>query len=113
MHGDQIPAFYAVVAQAIVEARGSHVPSLTQDQLAGRTDSLTRSAIANIESGRQRVALHQLVEIAEATGRALVDFLPDVSIHPTPMNHPDVARDPHAREFTNRVMKSRERLLQE
>jgi transcriptional regulator with XRE-family HTH domain len=38
---------------------------VTQDELAKRVD-LSRTSITNIEKGRQRVLLHQMVEIAQA-----------------------------------------------
>lgn len=39
--------------------------SVTQEELARRVD-LSRTSITNIEKGRQRVMLHQMVELAQA-----------------------------------------------
>jgi transcriptional regulator with XRE-family HTH domain len=39
--------------------------NVTQEELAKRVD-LSRTSITNIEKGRQRVLLHQMVEIAQA-----------------------------------------------
>lgn len=39
--------------------------SVTQEELARRVD-LSRTSITNIEKGRQRIMLHQVVELAEA-----------------------------------------------
>ena len=48
---------------------------LTQEQLAGRVD-LSRTAITNIEKGKQHVALHQLLDIAAALGVPAQSLLP-------------------------------------
>ena len=52
---------------------------MTQDQLAELTQgTLSRSGIANIESGRQRLAIHQLYAIAEALGVHPAALLPPI-----------------------------------
>lgn len=48
---------------------------LTQEQLAERV-SLSRTAITNIEKGKQQVALHQLLDIAAALGVSAQSLLP-------------------------------------
>jgi len=48
---------------------------ITQSEVAGRT-GMTRPAITNTESGKQRVLLHQAVDIASALGSRLADLLP-------------------------------------
>lgn len=48
---------------------------VTQEQLAKRVD-LSRTSITNIEKGRQRVMLHQLVELAEALESDVSDLMP-------------------------------------
>lgn len=40
---------------------------------------LTRASIANIESGRQRVLLHQILQFAEALGVDLATLVPRMS----------------------------------
>lgn len=60
-------AIYRVVGEQVADRRISL--GLTQEQLANMTDGrLSRSAIANIERGRQRVAVHHLLDLAEALG---------------------------------------------
>ena len=54
-------------------------PRVTQVELAARSGGLlSRSAIANIESGRQRVAMYHLYVIAEALGCAPQELLPAI-----------------------------------
>lgn len=48
---------------------------LTQQELAERID-LTRTSVTNIERGSQRIALHQLFELANALGDDPLDLLP-------------------------------------
>lgn len=48
---------------------------LTQEQLARRL-GINRTTLVNIEKGRQRVAVHQLVEFAQVLGCDPVDLLP-------------------------------------
>lgn len=48
---------------------------VTQEELARRVD-LSRTSITNIEKGRQRVMLHQMVELAEALGAEPLTLLP-------------------------------------
>lgn len=59
---DQVDRLYQAVGQQIRAARTRN--GATQADLAKRID-LTRSSIANIEAGRQRVTLHLLFQIAE------------------------------------------------
>lgn len=64
----------------------------TQEELARRVD-LSRVSITNIERGRHRVLLHQVVEIAEALDAKPTDLMP--SLIPDPSSKPirdDVAR---------------------
>jgi transcriptional regulator with XRE-family HTH domain len=58
---EQVDDFYAVVGGRIKEVRTRS--RLTQNELASRL-GLTRSSVANIEAGRQRVQLHWLAQIA-------------------------------------------------
>ena len=51
--------------------------TVTQGEIASRTlGQLSRSAIANIETGRHRVALHQLYLLAGALGCRVEELLP-------------------------------------
>lgn len=50
---------------------------LTQAELASRV-SLTRASVANIETGRQRVMLHDVFALVEALGgRSILEFVPE------------------------------------
>jgi len=65
---------------------------VTQDELAKRVD-LSRASITNIERGRQRVLLHQMMEIATALDASPVDLVPNASSFRTdPPMREDVAR---------------------
>jgi transcriptional regulator with XRE-family HTH domain len=48
---------------------------VTQEEL-GRRVELSRTSITNIEKGRQRVLLHQMVEIASALDASPRDLMP-------------------------------------
>lgn len=64
--------FYAAVGRRIAKARTGR---LTQEALAQKA-TLTRTAIVNIEKGRQQILLHTVVEIAEALAIPVTDLLP-------------------------------------
>ena len=49
--------------------------NVTQDELAKRVD-LSRTSITNIERGRQRVLLHQMVGIAQALDADPTELIP-------------------------------------
>jgi transcriptional regulator with XRE-family HTH domain len=50
---------------------------LTQAELAARL-SLTRASVANIETGRQRVMLHDVFALVEALeGKSILEFVPE------------------------------------
>ena len=57
--------FYRFLGRAIAEKRKAK--RFTQAELAGKI-GMTRAALANVETGRQGVQVHQLVEIANALG---------------------------------------------
>lgn len=56
--------FYKNLGARIREVRGA---KLSQEQLAAAVD-LTRTSIVNIESGRQKLLVHNLFRIAEVLG---------------------------------------------
>ena len=70
---------YCRVGARIREIRESR--GLTQKELASRI-SLTRTSIANIETGRQKIQLHTLYEIAAALNIELSTLLPRVYLGP-------------------------------
>lgn len=108
---DEIQRFYDDVARRIAIARKEHQPSLTQEDLATRTDSLTRSAVANIESFRQRVALHQLLEIAAALSVPPSQLLPALQLVPT--SQAALPEDAAARRFLSNVLEPKRPRLSE
>src|SRR5205809_7305644 len=67
-----IDRFYKAVGRRVRDARGDR---MTQSQLAAQV-GLTRSSIANLEAGRQRIQLHLLVWIAETLGVDAPSLLP-------------------------------------
>jgi transcriptional regulator with XRE-family HTH domain len=68
---------YLLIGKLVADARKSRIPALTQHQLAELTGGgITRSALANIERGRQRIAIHQLYHIAKALQLEPSDLLP-------------------------------------
>ena len=65
---------------------------VTQEELARRVE-LSRTSITNIEKGRQRVLLHQLVDIASALDAKPGDLMPkSTEAAQDPSLRPDVAR---------------------
>jgi len=62
---------------------------LTQQELSTRL-SLSRSSIANIELGRQKILLHQLFDLAEALNTTPWDLLP---VSPDQVDVTDQLRD--------------------
>ncbi len=65
--------------------------NVTQEELARRVD-LSRTSITNIEKGRQRILLHQLVDIAAALDAKPQDLMPSDEGKSTPPMSEDVAR---------------------
>ena len=55
---------------------------LSQDRLA-RILGVTRAWVANIETGRQNLLVHQLIEVAAAFNMAPADFLVSPAQEPT------------------------------
>ncbi len=64
--------------------------SITQEELAKRVD-LSRTSITNIEKGRQRVLLHQFVDLAEALNVEPTTLMPAASDDEAPLRS-DVAK---------------------
>lgn len=69
--------FYAAVGQKIKTARVN--AGMSQTALA-KIVGFNRSSIANLEAGRQRIALHLFVLIAEALSSGPATLLPDIAI---------------------------------
>ena len=91
--------FYKQIGGRIAEKR--EAAELSQTQLAERA-GLSRSTIANIESGRQQLLVHVLVAVARALGTPLLDLIPadDAPALKTEMR----SLNPNVRAFVESVM---------
>lgn len=79
-----IDSFYASVGTNVRSARVA--ADVSQELLAQRV-GLTRSSIANLEAGRQRVALHLFFLIADALDSDACELLPSERSRPhNPLN---------------------------
>jgi len=74
-----ITRFYRKLGESVKKYREKRL-GITQEAL-GKIVGLSRTSIANIESGRQRVQVHMLSQIAQALSvepsRLIPEFLPD------------------------------------
>ena len=68
-------SLYAHIGEVIRTRRRSLKPRLTQEALA-RIVGMSRAALANIETGRQNVMVHQIYAFAKALHLDPSDFLP-------------------------------------
>ena len=66
-------AFYRLVGERIAQARRRQ--QLTQKGLAPAV-GLSRASVANVEKGRQAVAVHVLVKFSQALGVSVTDLIP-------------------------------------
>lgn len=74
-------ALYRAIGDRVAAIRDER--GWTQEELAGRTGHrLSRSAVANIEGGRQRVAVHHLFDLAQALQVSPEDLTPNPSSLP-------------------------------
>ncbi len=67
---DQLYSLFGSRVRALRERR-----QVTQEELARRVD-LSRTSITNIEKGRQRVLLHQILDLANALDAKPADLFP-------------------------------------
>lgn len=67
---------YQHIGAAIKRCRKEH--QLTQEELSGQI-GISRASLANIETGRQRLLVHQLYSIAGHLGREIGAMLPNPS----------------------------------
>jgi transcriptional regulator with XRE-family HTH domain len=72
---DEIDGFYANLGKRVRKARNNK--GMSQQTLASHI-GLTRSSVANLEAGRQRVPVHLLVQIAATLGRDPAELLPRI-----------------------------------
>lgn len=63
MRDDAVEPIYSALGAAVLEQR--MLAGWTQQDLAGQV-GLSRASIANVELGRQRLMLHQIVALADA-----------------------------------------------
>lgn len=78
-----IRAFYALVGSKVRSARLA--AEISQEVLATQV-GLTRSSVANLEAGRQRIALHLLAAIARELNKDACELLPEkLESHRTPI----------------------------
>lgn len=71
----EVEDFYADLGQRLRALRNQK--GLTQQQLGARlVPAVTRASIANIETGKQRVLAHTLLQLADAVGVPLKELLP-------------------------------------
>jgi transcriptional regulator with XRE-family HTH domain len=71
-----IEDFYALVGSKVRSARLA--AEISQEFLANKV-GLTRSSVANLEAGRQRIALHLFAAIAHALNKDACELLPERS----------------------------------
>jgi transcriptional regulator with XRE-family HTH domain len=67
-------SIYRHIGAVIRKGRRKFKPRLTQEALAQRV-GISRASLANIETGRQSVLVHQLYALAAALDLAPADFL--------------------------------------
>jgi transcriptional regulator with XRE-family HTH domain len=86
-----IEPFYNVLGLRILEMR--RMRGLTQDKLAASLNPpSTRASIANIESGKQRVLAHTLIQLAQALQISVSELL-NVQAEPAKVEGAVVARE--------------------
>jgi transcriptional regulator with XRE-family HTH domain len=91
--------FYRALGFAIRRQR--RALDLTQDELGKVLQPrLTRASIANIESGKQRLLVHRLVDIADALSVRVSKLIG--AARPTNENAPDLEKE-LAKELGNKV----------
>ena len=72
----RIPSLYRRLGASIKARR--RALQLTQQQLATQL-GISRASLANVETGRQRVLVHQLYELAEQLNVGVQELLPESS----------------------------------
>lgn len=95
------------VGRRIAARRAAMRPRMTQEDLAMRTSgALSRSAVANIENGRQRISIHHLYHLARALDVEPAELLPTSSELPADRILTDsrIRRDQSAEAFTRLVL---------
>ena len=91
--------FYKALGARIREIRGS---KLSQEQLAKAAD-LSRTSIVNIESGRQKLLVHNLFQISKALKVLPSELL--ATLEPSSMSIPEIDASSEAAEWVQRSVK--------
>lgn len=78
----EIEPFYAALGRRVQRLR--HAKGMTQAELGQRlVPPVTRASIANLESGKQRVLVHTLVDLAQLLGVKVTKLMPKpLKAHP-------------------------------
>lgn len=77
----ELDTFYRSLGRRIRIAR--EALTMTQEQLARHLD-LTRTSVANLEAGRQRISAYSLAVAARSLGVAVADLCPSLETQPVP-----------------------------
>lgn len=91
---------YSEIGKRIREGRDTK--GWTQQELSDRME-LTRSSIANIELGRQKIQVHVLYTFAEVLGLNPLDLLPQPSVIKNKEKY-DSNLDTESRDFLQRIL---------
>jgi transcriptional regulator with XRE-family HTH domain len=94
-------SIYRHIGEVIRMRRQALRPRLTQEALAQRV-AISRASLANIETGRQNVLVHQLYALAQALGLQPGDFL-------LPVNQIGAAEEPNDFPPTNLSLKPKQK----
>lgn len=99
--------FYAEFGTKLKRAREK--AGLTQKELAERVQ-LPRTSVTNIEHGRQRIALHQLIQFASALGTEPLELLPNEDPNLDELvpekSRPSLPDDEEQRQFIASVLRN-------
>jgi transcriptional regulator with XRE-family HTH domain len=88
----RLEPFYAALGRRVADARDRR--GMTQAQLGEKLKPpVTRASIANVESGKQRVLAHTLVDLAAALEVAVTDLLPNTTPRPPGPSRAEVASE--------------------
>lgn len=86
-----IEPFYTLLGRRIRDLRISR--GITQEELGSRFSTpVTRASVANIESAKQRVYAHTLIEIAHALDASIADLLTDPNSPQKPPRPPSLEK---------------------
>jgi transcriptional regulator with XRE-family HTH domain len=101
----EVDRFYTAVGSRVRRARAGR--GMSQSALAKQI-GFTRSSVANLEAGRQKIALHLLVQIARALGCEPAALIPEVtvasSVDDAVLEELTEHLDEPAREFVRRAV---------